>query len=232
MLVAYWMAMTLIPVPGFGPGRLDPEGNLAAFIDRAIFTTPHLWPFGSVEWRGPVVYDPEGLLSAIPATTNVLFGVLAATVWRRYPDWAAPIVATAGAGLFVGGLLLDPIFAINKRIWTSSFALLSAGFSAMVFVVIAAVLRNRLAAEVVAPLRVFGGNAIWTFVVATLLGRLYSFPFKHAEGALSPQAWVNGMALRIAPDPFVASLLCALTMVALVLAITVPFHRRGMHFRL
>jgi len=69
LLAAYWAALTLVPVPGFGVGRLDPEGNLAAYIDRAVF--------GRHVWRLVPVYDPEGLLSTVPAVATTLVGVLA-----------------------------------------------------------------------------------------------------------------------------------------------------------
>ena len=60
LLVGYWALMTLVPVPGFGPGDLSPEGNLAAHLDRIIL--------GDHMWRGGGgVYDPEGLLSSMPS---------------------------------------------------------------------------------------------------------------------------------------------------------------------
>lgn len=232
LLLAYWAVMTLIPVPGFGAGRLDPEGNLAAYIDRAIFTTPHLWSLGWVKWGGPIVYDPEGLLSGVPATANTLVGVIAATIWRRAPARAIAIVAFAGVGLFLAGFLLNPLFVINKRVWTSSFALLSTGFSAVLLAALAFALRNRAVMHLAAPLRILGGNAILAFIVATLLGRVYGFPFGRADGTLSPQAWANSVTLSAVRDARLTSFLCALSMVALVVLTIFPFHRRGIHFRL
>src|SRR5256712_5007352 len=59
LLLGYWGAMTLVPVPGYGRGDLGPEGNLAAWLDRAVLG-PHIW-------RAARVYDPEGILSTVPA---------------------------------------------------------------------------------------------------------------------------------------------------------------------
>src|SRR5256886_795904 len=59
LLLGYWGAMTLVPVPGYGRGNLGPEGNLAAWLDRALLG-PHIW-------RAARGYDPEGILSTVPA---------------------------------------------------------------------------------------------------------------------------------------------------------------------
>jgi len=232
-LLLYWALLTFVPVPGYGAGQLGPAGNLAAYVDRAIFTVPHLWPLGAETWGGPVVYDPEGLLSSLPATANVLFGVLAAFAFRRAPGRAVLFIAGGGAALLAAGLLLDPLFPINKRIWTSSFALLSSGFSALVLAALMAALRSGRAARLVAPFRILGGNAILAFVLSTLLGRIYGFPFS-AEGGtpLGPQQWMNARALAVLADPYLASLACALAMLALVTLMIWPLHRRAIHFRL
>src|SRR5262249_13963557 len=69
LLLGYCALMLFVPVPGFGAGRLDKEGNLAAYVDRAVLGTQHLW-------RASKVYDPEGLLSTLPAIATTLGGVL------------------------------------------------------------------------------------------------------------------------------------------------------------
>lgn len=132
ILLGYWALLRFVPTPGFGPDRLDAEGYLGGYIDRAVFTVPHLWPLGWAHPGGPVVYDPEGLLSTLPATGNVLLGALAGWAWRRHPHRAALTIGVAGVALLAAGLLLDPMFPINKRIWTSSFVVFSGGFSAVV----------------------------------------------------------------------------------------------------
>lgn len=233
VLAGYWAAMAWVPVPGFGAGRLDPAGNLAAYIDRAVFTVPHLWPLGTTTpTGGPRVYDPEGLLSTLPAATDLLFGMLAAAAIRRAPGRAAGRIALAGAALVAGGLLLDPLFVINKRIWTSSFALLSSGIAALAFAALLAAAPSRAAVRAMAPLRVLGGNAILAFVISTVLGRIDGFAFiPTADGPKFPQQWLDERVLRVVGDPGLASFLCALAVLALVTAILWPLHRRAIHFR-
>ncbi|RZJ44788.1 MAG: DUF1624 domain-containing protein [Brevundimonas sp.] len=229
ILISYWLLLTFV-----GGGRTDPEGNLGAVIDRALFTPAHLWPLGSVTWGGPVVYDPEGLLSTLPATANVLFGVLAGHVWRTRTNRTTLILATAGLLLFLAGMALDPVFVVNKRIWTSSFALLSSGFSSMVLAALITQPRRRIVDGALSPFRILGGNAILAFIVSTLLGRLYGFPFLPVADAThrTPQGWLNARMLSVFGEPHWASFVCAVLMVTVVTLILAPLHRRAIHFRL
>jgi predicted acyltransferase len=134
ILIGYWALLRYVPVPGFGPARYDSLGYLGAYIDRAVFTTQHLWAWGLTPGYG-VTYDPEGLLSTLPAIANALLGVLAG-VWLRMPR---PARSKAADLLFFGALLfavawpLASLTPINKRIWTSTFALLSGGVSLFAF---------------------------------------------------------------------------------------------------
>ncbi|MGH9906684.1 MAG: acyltransferase family protein, partial [Pyrinomonadaceae bacterium] len=90
LLVVYWLLMTLVPAPGFAAGDLSKEGSLASFIDRMVF--------GKHVWAQAKVYDPEGLLSTIPALATALTGVLTGH-WLRSKKSAYEKVA----GVFVAG---------------------------------------------------------------------------------------------------------------------------------
>lgn len=237
LLVGYWALLAFTPVPGFGVGGLDSNGSLPAFIDRAVFTIPHLWPYGLTEGVG-VTYDPEGLLSTLPATVNVLVGVIVAALLaksERGGKAAAglPLLAL-GAALVVVGLALDPVVPVNKRIWTSSFALFSSGASLVALVVLQAVLRVRAIEVLAAPLKVLGGNAILAFVVSQVLGACAGLVLAHRPGGtdLTPQGFGYETAQRLTADPYLASFLCALAILALITAVIVPLHRRGIHLRL
>jgi predicted acyltransferase len=129
-LIAYWAAMTLIPVPGVGAGVLTPDGNLATFIDRRILGL-HL---------SHGTWESEGLLSTIPAIATALCGVLAGE-WlmhagsSRQRSSVTLVLWSAGAGAMLAGLIWDRTFPINKNLWTSSFVLLTAGAAAQVLAV-------------------------------------------------------------------------------------------------
>jgi predicted acyltransferase len=121
LLVSYWLAMVWVRVPGKVSGGFEVEANLAAYVDTLVLRG-HLLHEG---------WDPEGILSTLPAVATTLAGVLAGQ-WIR----AAPRASQRVAGLVVagsiaigGGLLLDHWCPINKSLWTSSYVLFTAGIA-------------------------------------------------------------------------------------------------------
>jgi len=240
LLVGYWALLTFTPVPGFGVDRWDSQGALPAFVDRAVFTIPHLWPYGTTEGVG-VTYDPEGLLSTFPATVNVLLGAVAAAFLVRSGDGrqgeqgrVLAALLALGVALIVVGLALDPIVPVNKRLWTPSFALFSGGASLVALIVLQVVLKARTARFAAWPLKVLGGNAILAFVVSQVLGACAGLTLRHRTGVpdLTPQGFGFETAQRLTADPYLASFLCALAILALITAVIAPLHRRGIHLRL
>ena len=75
ILISYWLMMVLIPVPGFGVANLGKETNLGAWLDRFVLTEKHLWINGKT-------WDPEGILSTLPAIASGLFGVLMGVILK------------------------------------------------------------------------------------------------------------------------------------------------------
>src|SRR5712692_468426 len=120
-LAGYWAVMMLVPVPGAGRDVLTPEGNLASFVDRLLLGR-HL---------AHGLWDPEGLLSTIPAITTAVFGVFAGDWLNRPGETPHRSASLLAAGLLAAalGLLWDLVFPINKNLWTSSFALFSGGLA-------------------------------------------------------------------------------------------------------
>jgi predicted acyltransferase len=122
LLLGYWAALKFIPVPGIGTGSLEPGQTVGDFIDR------HLIP-GRLHVG---IRDPEGLFSTIPSIATVLFGVTAGH-WLRRVDRAgltkAVGLALAGAVSLACAFAWDKVFPFNKNLWTSSFVLLTSGYS-------------------------------------------------------------------------------------------------------
>jgi predicted acyltransferase len=119
LLLGYWALMALVPVPGHGFGDLTVAGNVAAYFDR-FFLTGHMWT---------ETWDPEGLLSTIPAIATALLGALVGSFLRsgrEKAEIAAWMFLWGWMGI-LAGLIWNPLFPINKALWTSSYVLFSAG---------------------------------------------------------------------------------------------------------
>ena len=126
ILIGYWLAMTLIPVPGFGAGNLTMAGSLESYIDRLFLP-------GRLHSK---VHDPEGILSTIPAIATGLLGIFTGTFIKdqRFPPLKSVyFLLLISLGLILLGLLWDMSFPINKRLWTSSFVLFVGGYSIAFF---------------------------------------------------------------------------------------------------
>ena len=121
LLLGYWAAMSFIPVPGYGPGVMTPEGNLASWFDRSYLP-------GQLRHE---LYDNEGILSTFAAVATTLLGVLASgwIVSTVTPMRKTAGLFIAGALFLVFGLLWNAWFPINKLLWTSSFVMFTGGWS-------------------------------------------------------------------------------------------------------
>ena len=162
VLVGYWLTLTHVPVAGHGAGVLTPSGNAAGAVDRAVLGRPHLYA------NGP--YDPEGLLGTLPATVTVLIGFWTARWLRRQPTSAttAKRLALTGAALVAAGELSHFVLPINKRLWTSSFVLLTAGMSLVALAAVFQIVDVRGHRRVGVPFLVFGMNAIVAYGASEL----------------------------------------------------------------
>lgn len=161
LLLGYWALMVLVPVPGFGAGVLTPEGNLEAWVDRLALP-------GKLHRR---VYDPEGLLSTVPAIGSALLGIFTGQFIRYHragltPTKKALALFVAGAVLLLAGWLWGQVFPINKNMWTSSFVLYAGGWSVWLFALFYAVIDVGGYQRWSSPLGWIGKNSILIYLLA------------------------------------------------------------------
>jgi predicted acyltransferase len=124
LLGGYWALMTFVPVPGIGPGSFSRDANLADWID-ARYLPGRLWD---------KTRDPEGLLSTLPAIGTCLLGVLAGLLLkdsRLAPAQKSIWLISSGVAMIFAGYLWGLQFPVIKLIWTSSFVLVTGGYSAI-----------------------------------------------------------------------------------------------------
>ncbi len=184
-LLLYWALMTLVPVPGYGAGVLTPEGNLAAYVDTLLLRG-HLWE---------TTWDPEGILSTIPAFATALFGVLTGH-WLGSPrdpyEKAAGLFVMGGVGLVLG-VAWDPIFPINKNLWTSSYVVFTTGMALAALAFCYWVIDLKGYRLVSAPFLVFGMNAITVYTLSGVLDWLLAWwSLAQPDGSrVSLRTWID-----------------------------------------
>ncbi|HEY9850112.1 MAG TPA: heparan-alpha-glucosaminide N-acetyltransferase domain-containing protein [Leptolyngbyaceae cyanobacterium] len=166
ILIGYWLAMTYIPVPGYGAGILTREGNLGAYLDRIIIGTAHLYQGDNYNSMG----DPEGLFSTLPALVNVLAGYFTGRWLRREPiDTRTSInLALIGIICLIIGWDWGFLFPLNKKLWTSSYVLYSTGWSILFMAACHELFEVRDLRSWGKPFQVLGLNAIFIFISSVL----------------------------------------------------------------
>lgn len=169
LLFSYWLMMRFIPVPEIGAGVLEPGKNFAAYVD-SLFLGGHMWSYYET-------WDPEGLVSTLPAIGTALFGVLTGDLLRSaLPGWKkAGFMILAGLFLTCLGTLLDPWLPINKNIWTSTFTIFMAGLSLVVLAFFFWIIDVRGIASWARPFVIFGVNPIAIYVLSESLDSALRF---------------------------------------------------------
>jgi predicted acyltransferase len=235
LLAVYWGLLRFYPVPGFGPGRLDSLGNLGAYIDRAVFSIPHLWPYGTTPGYG-VTFDPEGILSTLGALATLLLGTLAGQWLLATASTTRKAIALAigGAALVLISLALSPSMPLTKKIWTPTFALFSAGVALLIFSLLYFILDIKQWRRGSTPALIFGTNAILAFtlsgILTTLTDRIHITAADGTRDTLHNWADLHIFATWLSPKP--ASLAYALTIVAINLALIYPLYRKRIFLRI
>ncbi|MGC2235826.1 MAG: DUF5009 domain-containing protein [Pyrinomonadaceae bacterium] len=209
LLLLYWALMTLINVPGCEITTFNDKAcNLAAYIDRTILTENHIW-------RSAKVYDPEGLLSTIPAIATTIAGILCGHWLRTKRDDMEKVAAMFffGVSLIVFGWIWSFWFPINKALWTSSYVVFTAGM-ALCFLGFCYWLIDIKNYKIwTKPFVIFGVNALALFVGSGIMARLLGLikVSWDAEGkSVSLQQWIFGNIFLLLAAPINASLMYAI----------------------
>lgn len=230
LLLGYWAAMTLIPVPGYGLGPQnldDPSASIAAWIDRSVF--------GSHLWKSSKTWDPEGLLSTVPAIGTLLLGVLCG----RWLDSAQPLpqrlqgLFGTGSLLMVVGLMWHWVFPINKALWTSSYVVFTGGMAAVTLATCTWIIDVLGITRVWKPVVWFGTNPMIAFLgsgaMARLLGSVITVPVNGEPVPLQRVIYDRAFASWLAPRN--ASLLYAVCFVLFWAGVLWWLNRKQVYFK-
>ena len=179
LLAGYWAMLMLIPVPGYGAGFLEPTGNLCWFIDSNLLAG-HTWSGAPAPG-----FDPEGILSTLPAIATTLFGVLTGHWLRteRSKEEKTAWMFVCGNVLLLLGAILDMWLPINKNLWTSSYSVFMAGWALVCLAMFYWLIDVKGYTRWAKPFVIYGMNAIAIYVLAGLLGKtLYLIQITASDG--------------------------------------------------
>jgi predicted acyltransferase len=224
LLAVYWAALTVIPVPGYGPGVLEPTGNLAWFIDSNLLAG-HTW--SGAPAKG---FDPEGIISTLGAIATTLCGVLCGEWLRaaRTKEEKTVWMFVGGNALLLLGAVCDIWMPINKNLWTSSYVMLMAGWSLICLATFYWLIDVKGWSAWSKPFVMFGMNAIAAFVFSGIIGRIIGlWKVGKPDGTLTSlkNYLYENFYLAVA-SPTNASLLFAITFMLMMLVIMYVMWRR------
>ncbi|MGD0579399.1 MAG: DUF5009 domain-containing protein [Bryobacteraceae bacterium] len=226
LLAGYWLIMALIPVPGYGAGRLDMEGNLAHYVDRIVL--------GAHNYAPTKTWDPEGIVSTLPAIATALFGMMAGHLLRLPRDlsWRTMRLFFVGNALIALGLICDIWLPINKNLWTSSFSLFMAGLDFVLLAAFIYLIDELGYKRIVRPFVIIGMNAITIYMLSEFLAiALGAIHWHAAAGVVSLQSWLFAHCFAPLASPFNAALLWALAFVLLMYLAAYALYRRNWFIR-
>lgn len=172
-LVGYWLAMMLIPVPEVGMGSLEPDKNVAAWIDN------YLLPGRMYQ----ETWDPEGVFSTIPAIASCISGMLVGHLLISNQTQNQKLIWLFSLGFltFVAGNIWDWFFPINKNLWTSSYVLYTSGLAAMTLATCIWLVDVQGYKKWTKFGVIFGMNAIAAYVLHGMLFRLFIIPLGDSD---------------------------------------------------
>jgi predicted acyltransferase len=212
LFAVYWSLMEFMKVPGWGAGNLSMEGNFAHYVDSVVL--------GAHNYQNTKTWDPEGIISTIPAIGTALLGIMAGHILRLPVPLAVRRhrLLIAGVFLVAFGLVWNIKLPINKKLWTDSFATFMAGLDFAVLAVFIWFVDERGGKKWVKPFLITGMNAITAYLASEFLAEFLDATGLHArlyDRFFAPIA-----------SPMNASLLWALSFVALMYLLAWFLYRR------
>ncbi|QIR35520.1 DUF5009 domain-containing protein [Tolypothrix sp. PCC 7910] len=227
LLLGYWAAMQLIPVPGYGAGNLTPEGNLVGYCDRLILGQQHL--------LGGKPFDPEGLLSTLPAVVTVLVGYFTGEWLSKQPQQSRTSInlVIGGMSCILVGHLWGFLFPINKQLWTSSFVIFTSGFALLLLAACYELIEVRGLKWLGFPFEIMGLNAIFAFVGSGFVARiLIKTHIGNSSDAPTTYTWIYEHLFKPWAGALNGSLLFAMTTVIFWWLILYFMYRRSWYLKI
>ncbi len=238
LLFGYWFVMTVLPVPGEGTiGALlldTAPRTMAAWTDRLVLDWTR-FGLGNHLWVGGVTWDPEGVLSTMPAICTAMLGNLAGRwIGQRRPltERLAGLFSAGALGM-MAGLMWNWVFPINKSLWTSSYVLFCAGLACASLATVMWVVDFQKVRGWTKFFVVYGLNPMMAFVGSGVLARCIYSIFKVTKDGkrMSLEAGIYETVFLPWLSPINASLAFAITFVLFFYAILYYMYKRNIIFK-
>lgn len=224
-LLGYWALMSFVDVPGIGVANLEVNKNLAAWVDNYLLEG-HLWATSKT-------WDPEGILSTMPAVATGLAGLFAGRYLLFSKKGIGPkasVLFAAGAIALVFGTIWGWYFPINKALWTSSYVLVAAGWDLLLLAVLQATIHSAIIVDRYwKPVLIFGLNPMLVFFFSGIIPRVLGM-IKIGEQGLTSWIYSQGIEPFFA-DKMNASLAGALIYVLIWAVILFFFDARKRYYK-
>ena len=179
IFVGYWILLTFIPVPGVGEANMGKTTNIVAWFDNLVLSG-HLWSYTKV-------WDPEGILSTLPAISTTIIGIVTGDwlIRKNEPKLKTVWLFIYGVVLMLAGYIWDGWFPMNKSLWTSSYVLYTGGLALLFLAMCYWFIDVKKSTWWVKPFQVYGLNAITVFFLSGILSKtLYLIKFTDSNGDL------------------------------------------------
>jgi predicted acyltransferase len=228
LLFGYWAAMVLGALPDTDPLAL--ETNLVRRVDLALFGPEHLW-----NGKG-IPFDPEGLLSTLPAVANVLFGWWSGQIMQSSSAdkmRAVTRLAFWGVLLTAAGYAWHQVFPMNKSLWTSSFVLFTSGISMVLLACCVWAIDVRGWRNGVRFFLVFGANPLFAYILSGLLVKtLFSIKWTVGEETWNGYRWLYQTVFMPIEPYKTGSFLFALAFLMVCWAVCWALYRRKVYIKI
>jgi len=219
ILLAYWGLLLSV-----GEAGLTIEGNVIRQFDLAVLGADHLYTM-----RG-VSFDPEGLLSTIPAVVNMLLGFELTRYFTSIKDKKVSVIKLIIiGGLAIGlGALWSLVLPINKSLWTSSYVIYTTGFSCLLLAAFVWLIEIKGQKKLVSPLLVYGTNSLFVYVLSFVFVTVYlAIPV----GDSSLYRWLYEQ-FKLVAEPTLASFLFAFSHVVLFWFVSLKLYQRKIFIKI
>jgi predicted acyltransferase len=224
LLIAYWAILLMY-------GDLTLEGNAVLALDQWLIGEDHMYKgyFSSIQ-NANIAFDPEGLLSTIPAISSVVFGFLVGRFIQLKGnsfEMASNLFVVGLISIFLG-LWWGIVFPINKPIWSSSYVLYTTGLAMCILGIIVFLVDLQNYKKWSNAFVLYGKNPLLIYALSGIIVKIY---FLIRLGDNNAYGWLYTNVFQPIGGDYFGSFLFALAHVLLFLGVAAWLDKKRIYFK-